>query len=52
MSGGKGEGKRKIPRFESKSNLFILVLDQNCRSNCTDQGLNREHLPVLAVVLP
>lgn len=52
MSGGKGEGKWKIPRFETKSNLFILVLDQNCRSNCTDQGLNREHLPVLAVVLP
>ena len=32
--------------------MFILVLDQNCRSNCTDQGLNREHLPVLAVVWP
>ena len=43
------KGKGKSQGLKAKA-MFILVLDQNCRSNCTDQGLNREHLPVLAVV--
>lgn len=36
--------------FKSERNLFIRVPDQNSRSHCTSQGLNREQCVLVAVL--
>lgn len=37
---------------KQKKSLFTSVLNQNCRHNCTNQGLNCKQLLILVLVLP